>query len=79
MSTSYGGGLCMRTRLGPGRLGATGASRGPWSRGVRVCVAGCTGTMVDLRDVDADEVGRALGLAGSQSRHSRAMAVGSGA
>ena len=47
-----------------------GASRDPWSRGARVRVAGCAGPMVDLRDVDADDVGRALGLAGSQSRHS---------
>ena len=46
-------------------------SRGPWSRGVLVRVAGRVGPMVDLRDVDADDVGRALGLAGSQSRHSR--------
>ena len=47
----------------------------PW----RACACGWArrvGPMVDLRDVDADEVGRALGLAGSQSRHSEAMAVG---
>ena len=38
---------------------------------MRVRVAGLVEPMVDLRDVDADDVGRALGLAGSRERHSR--------
>ena len=56
---------------GPVSGEGAGASRGPWSRGVLVRVAGGVGPMVDLRDEDADDVGRALGLAGSQTRHSR--------
>ena len=61
----------MTTRPGPCRLGAMGRRV---ARGAVACVCvwlGALGPMVDLRDVDADEVGRALGLAGSQSRHSR--------
>ena len=56
---------------GPVSADGDSESRGPWSRGVRVRVAGRVGTMVDLRNEDADDVGRALGLAGSQTRHSR--------
>ena len=47
-----------------------GASCGPWSRCVQVRVAGLDGPMVDLRDLDADDVGRTLGRAGSRSAHS---------
>ena len=52
--------------------GGDGASRGPWSPGVRVCVraGGHAEPMVDLWDMDADEVGRAVGLAGSRPQHS---------